>query len=153
MITIVLVDDHQLVRQGVKSLLNLEPDFKVIGEASNGIDGIALVERLHPDILLSDLMMGDFGGIDVTRAVCKSCPKTKTIILSMYGDPVYIKHALKEGARGWVLKGNSIDELVAAIRTVDAGECYISQEITDQHGGLIVGAIAGVSAIVPRLLP
>ncbi len=131
MITIVLVDDHQLVRQGVRSLLDLEPDFQVVGEASNGPEAVKLAEKLLPDILLSDLVMGDFSGIDVTRAVCKCCPGTRTIILSMYGDPVHIRHALKEGAKGWVLKGNSIDELVAAIRMVYAGECYTSPNITE----------------------
>jgi DNA-binding NarL/FixJ family response regulator len=126
MITIVLVDDHTLVRQGVRSLLELEPDLKIIGEASNGRDGIELVARLTPDILVSDLAMEGLNGIEVTREVSIRVPGTKTIILSMYGDPVYIKHALKEGARGWVLKGNSIDELTAAIREVHAGGSYVS---------------------------
>jgi DNA-binding NarL/FixJ family response regulator len=135
MITIVLVDDHQLVRQGIRALLELEPDLEVIGEASNGIDGVALVESLQPDILISDLSMGDFGGIDVTKAVCTCCPKTKTIILSMYGDPVSVRHALKEGARGWVLKGNCIEDLIAAIHMVDAGGCYVSVDITDNLDG------------------
>lgn len=135
MITIVLVDDHKLVRQGVRSLLDLEPDFKVVGEASNGIEGVEITEKLHPDILLSDLAMGDFGGMDVMRAVRKRCPNTKTIILSMYGDPVSVKHALKDGVRGWVLKGNSFDELMVAIRRVNAGACYISQNVAAQMEG------------------
>ena len=135
MITIVLVDDYTLVRQGVRSLLDQEPDLKVIGEASNGIDGVELAERFQPDILLTDLAMGDFGGMDVMRAVRKRCPNTKTIILSMYGDPISVRHALKDGARGWVLKGNSFDELVVAIRNVNAGTCYINQDLARQTEG------------------
>ncbi len=131
MIKIVLVDDHQLVRQGIRSLLEQESDFSVVGEESNGREGVELVKKLQPDILLSDLAMGDFGGIDMTKALCACCPQTKTIILSMYGDPISVRHALKEGARGWVLKGNSIDELVTAIRAVYAGECYSSKELAE----------------------
>ena len=126
MITIVLVDDHTLVRQGVRSLLELEPDLKVIGEASNGRDGIELVAQLVPDILVSDLVMEGLNGIEVTREVSRRVPGTRTIILSMYGDPIYIKHALQEGVNGWVLKGNSIDELITAIREVHLGGIYVS---------------------------
>ena len=126
MITIVLVDDHTLVRQGVRSLLELELDLKVIGEANNGKDGIELVAQLVPDILVSDLVMDGLNGIEVTREVSRRVPETKTIILSMYGDPVFIKHALEEGAKGWVLKGHSIDELIAAIREVHLGGSFVS---------------------------
>jgi two-component system, NarL family, response regulator NreC len=129
MITIVLVDDHTLVRQGVRSLLELEPDLTVIGEASNGKDGIELVAQLVPDILVSDLVMDGLNGIEVTREVSRRVPATRTIILSMYGDPVYIKHALKEGAKGWVLKCNSINELIAAIREVHLGGSYVSPHV------------------------
>ncbi len=129
MITIVLVDDHTLIRQGVRSLLELEPDLKVIGETSNGRDGIELVAQLVPDILVSDLVMDGLNGFEVTREVSRRVPGTRTIILSMYGDPVYIKHALKEGAKGWVLKGNSIDELIAAIREVHLGGSYVSPKV------------------------
>jgi len=129
MITIVLVDDHTLVRQGVKILLELEPDLKVVGEADNGREGIELVARLVPDILVSDLMMEGLNGIEVAREVSRRVPGTKTIILSMYGDAVYIKHALKEGASGWVLKGNNIDELIAGIREVYRGGTYVSSPI------------------------
>ena len=129
MITIVLIDDHTLVRQGVRSLLELEPDLEVIGEASNGRDGIELVAELVPDILSSDLVMEGLNGIEVTREVSKRVTATRTIILSMYGDPVYIKHALQEGAKGWVLKGNSIDELITAIREVHIGGSYVSSQV------------------------
>ncbi len=132
MITIVLVDDHKIVRQGIKGLLEDEPDFRVIGEAANGTEGIELVENLKPDILISDLMMDGLNGIDVTREVRKRSPETKTIILSMYNDSGYVTRALKEGARGYVLKGSGIDELVTAIRRVASGERYLSPSITEK---------------------
>ncbi len=132
MITIVLVDDHKIVRQGIKGLLEDEPDFRVIGEAANGTEGIELVENLKPDILISDLMMEGLNGIDVTREVRKRSPETKTIILSMYNDSGYVRRALKEGAKGWVLKGSGIAELVTAIRRVALGERYLSPSISEK---------------------
>lgn len=134
MTTIVLVDDHKIVRQGIKGLLEDEPDLKVIGEAANGTEGIELVENLKPDIIISDLMMDGLNGIDVTREVRKRSPGTKTIIISMYNDSGYITRALKEGARGYVLKGSGIDELVTAIRRVALGERYLSPSITQKDG-------------------
>ncbi len=132
MITIILVDDHKIVRQGIKGLLEDEPDLKVIGEAANGTEGIELVESLKPDILISDLMMDGMNGIDVTREVKKRSPETKTIILSMYNDSGYVTRALKEGARGYVLKGSGIDELVTAIRRVASGERYLSPSTAEK---------------------
>jgi DNA-binding NarL/FixJ family response regulator len=132
MITIVLVDDHKIVRQDIKGLLEDEPDFKVIGGAANGTEGIELLGSLKPDILISDLMMDGLNGIDVTREVRKRSPETKTIILSMYDDPGYINRALQEGARGYVLKGSGIDELVTAIRRVVSGDRYLSPSIAEK---------------------
>ena len=129
MITIVLVDDHKMVRDGIKRLLEDEPDFKVIGEAENGAEGIRQAEELKPDILVTDLMMKGPNGIDVSREVRKKSPATKVIILTMYNDSGYVHRAMKEGAKGYVVKGSGIDELIAAIRKVNSGEYYLSPSV------------------------
>jgi DNA-binding NarL/FixJ family response regulator len=126
---IILVDDHQILREGVKNLLEEEVDLKVIGEAADGAEGIELAARLRPDILISDLMMKGLTGIDVTREVRKRSPETKTIILSMYDDAGYVERALEEGACGYVLKGSGIDELLAAVRSALAGQSYLGTRL------------------------
>lgn len=133
MTTIVLIDDHKIVRQGIRGLLEDQSDFRVVGEAANGTEGIGLVGSLKPDILISDLMMNGLNGIDVTREVCRLFPETRTIILSMYSDSGYVNRALEEGARGYVLKGSGIDELVTAIRRVASGKCYLSPSIAEKN--------------------
>jgi DNA-binding NarL/FixJ family response regulator len=125
MITIVLVDDHQIVRRGLKDLLEAEPDLEVVGEANNGSEGIEIARRLRPDILLSDLMMGAMDGIAVTREVAKASGNTRTIILSVHNDYAYVNRALREGARGYVLKESGIDILIRAIRLVMTGSVYL----------------------------
>jgi len=129
MISIILVDDHKIVRDGIARLLEDEPDMKVVGEGANGKEGIEAVKKLKPDVLVSDLMMNGLTGIDVAREVKKISPQTRTIILSMYNDPGYINRAIQEGAKGYVLKGSGIDNLVQAIRKVGAGGTYLSPEI------------------------
>jgi DNA-binding NarL/FixJ family response regulator len=129
MITILLVDDHKMVRNGIKRLLEDEPDFKVVGEAENGADGIQRAEELKPDVLVTDLMMNGSNGIDVSREVRKNSPGTRIIILSMYDDSGYVDQAMNEGAEGYVVKGSGIDELITAIRKVSSGGCYLSPSL------------------------
>jgi two-component system, NarL family, response regulator NreC len=131
MITIVLVDDHKILRDGIARLLEDEPDFKVVGEGANGAEGIEAARTLQPDIVVSDLMMDGLTGIDVTREVKKVAPKTRTIILSMYNDSGYVTRAVKEGACGYVLKGLGIDDLIVAIRKVNSGNCYFSPDVSN----------------------
>ena len=126
MITIVLIDDYKSLRQGVKSLLEEEPDIAVVGETGNGLEGIRLVESLKPDLVISDLAMEELDGIEILREVRRRSPKTKTIILSMSDDAGYVSRALREGAMGYVVKGSIIDELEAAIRQVAGGSRYVS---------------------------
>ena len=135
MITIVLVDDHKIVRSGIARLLEDEPDLKVIGEGANGMEGIEAARTLKPDILVSDLMMNGLTGIDVAREVKKVSPQTRTIILTMYNDAGYIARSMQEGAMGYVLKGSGIDDLVEAIRQVGGGNIYLSPDITEKHLG------------------
>lgn len=133
MITIMLVDDHNMVRDGIKRLLEDEPDFKVVSEAENGAEAIQQAKRLKPDILVTDLMMNGPNGIEVSREVRKNSPATRVIILSMYNDSGYVDQAMKEGAKGYVVKGSGIDELITAIRKVSSGECYLSPSLADQN--------------------
>lgn len=129
MLTIVLVDDHQILREGVKNLLEDEPDLKVIGEAPDGLTGIELTEKLTPDILISDLMMKGLNGIEVTREVRKRSPNTRIIILSMYDDDGFVNQAMRAGAMGYVLKGSGISELLTAIRKVASGSSYLGSSL------------------------
>ena len=132
MTTIVLADDHHVVRQGIRSLLEGEPDLQVIGETADGLEVIQLVETLHPDILVLDLMMRDINGIDVTREVSKRSPSTSVVILSMYGNEAYVLEALRAGAKAYVLKESSADELVRAIHEAVVGHRYLSSPLSER---------------------
>jgi two-component system response regulator NreC len=132
MITLVLAEDHHIVRQGIRSLLEAEADFKVIGEVSDGLEAVRMVESLHPDILVLDLMMGGLNGLEVARQVSKHSPKTAIIILSMYNNEAYVLEALKAGAKGYVLKDSTTDELVKAVREAVIGRHYLSASLSER---------------------
>lgn len=131
-ITIVLADDHHIVRQGVKALLENEKDFQVVGEASDGITVLTITGRLKPDILVLDLMMPGLNGLEVARRVLKVSPTTKTIILSMYMNEPYVIEALRNGAYGYILKESNITDLIRAIREVAAGRHYLSPPLSER---------------------
>jgi len=124
-ISIVLVDDHHLVRQAVKNLLEAEPDFRVTGEESDGLEALNLLEHLEPEILLVDIMLPGLNGLEVTRQARLRSPKTKSIILSMYANEAYVLEALRNGARGYVLKSSQSSELLEAVREVSQGRRYL----------------------------
>jgi DNA-binding NarL/FixJ family response regulator len=126
MTSIVIADDNIAVRKGLKSLLDNEQDFKVIGEADNGLTTIDLVEKLQPDILILDLMMPKLNGLEVARRLNKKSSPTGIVVLSMHKNEAYVQEALKSGAKAYVLKESLTDELVAAIRQVLSGRCYLS---------------------------
>jgi len=132
MITIVLADDHRIVRQGLRALLEAEPDFRLIGEAGDGREAIRLVERLNPNVLILDLMMPGLSGLEVTHQVSQQWPQTRIIVLSMYAQDAYVAEALKNGALGYVLKGCTADNLMKAVREVAAGRRYLSPPLTEQ---------------------
>jgi two-component system response regulator NreC len=132
MTTIVLADDHLVVRKGMKSLLEAEEDFALVGEAGDGLEAVQLVERLKPDVLVLDLMMPGLNGIEVTRQARKRSPHTQIVILSMHGNDDYVLEALRNGANGYVLKDAGASELVHAVRTVSDGERYLSPELAER---------------------
>ena len=129
-ITIVLVDDHQVVREGLRRLLEAEPDLSVVGEAASGLDGVQLVERLHPQILITDLMMPGIGGIETARQVTKRSPGTRVVMLSMHTAEPLVLEALKGGTWAYVPKDAPGRELVTAIREVCAGRRYLSPPLS-----------------------
>jgi DNA-binding NarL/FixJ family response regulator len=130
-VTIALADDHSVVLSGLKALLASEPDFKLVGEATDGQQVTPLVERVKPDVLLLDLMMPGLNGLEVTRLVKKAAPQTRIVILSMHSDVAYVALALRNGAQGYVLKSAQGGELAEAIRAVVAGRRYLSPPLSE----------------------
>jgi DNA-binding NarL/FixJ family response regulator len=121
MIRILLVDDQSLIRQGLRALLELEPDLEVVGEAENGQSAIALVETLNPDVLLLDIRMPVMDGVAVTREIGQRFTDTKVLVLTTFDDEQYVAQALHYGAKGYLLKDTPSEELAAAIRAVYKG--------------------------------
>ena len=131
-ITIVLADDHRIVRQGLHALLKAEPDFEVVGEAGDGIEALEMVKKLNPDVVVLDLMMPGLNGLEVARQLSKQTPRTKIIILSMYDDEGFVLEALSNGASAYVLKDKGSSELIRAIREVRSGHRYLSPPLSDR---------------------
>jgi DNA-binding NarL/FixJ family response regulator len=130
MIRVLLVDDQTLVRQGIRVLLELEPDVEVVGEAANGREALRQVEALRPDVALMDLRMPEMDGVTATQAISQRFPATAVIILTTFEDDASVFEGLKAGARGYLLKDISSDEMAQAIRTVAAGEALIEASLT-----------------------
>ncbi|MBI2831633.1 MAG: response regulator transcription factor [Chloroflexi bacterium] len=131
MATIVLADDHSIVRQGIKSLLVGEPDFEIVGEAGDGFEASQLIERLQPDVAVLDIMMEGINGLEVARQIKKRSPGTSVVMLSMYGNEAYVLEALQAGVKGYVLKGSTSEDLVRAIREAVAGRHYLSPPLSE----------------------
>lgn len=132
MITIVLAEDHHVVRQGLRSLLEGEADFSIVAEAADGLKTVELIDRLKPDVLVADLIMPGLNGLEVTRQVRERSPQTRVVILSMHASEAYVLQALKNGAAGYVLKDSSAAELVHAIREAVAGRRYLSPPLSER---------------------
>ncbi len=133
-VRILLADDHRIVRAGLRVLLNNEPDFQVVGEASNGLEALELVRSLDPDVVVLDLMMPVMSGLEVTARLNLSHARAGVVILSMHSDHSYIAEAMRNGARAYVLKDNTSDELVAAVREVFAGRIYLGSSLPPASG-------------------
>jgi DNA-binding NarL/FixJ family response regulator len=132
MTTIALVEDHQIVRQGLRALLEAEPDFRVVGEAGSGLEAVRLVERTHPQVLIVDLMLPDLNGLEVTRQVTQRFPETRVVVLSMRSVESYVLGALNNGAYAYVLKASSVADLVHAVRETIAGRHYLSPPLSER---------------------
>ena len=130
-ISVILADDHHIVRQGFKSLLENQKGFSVVAEAGDGPQAVKLTARLKPDVLVTDLMMPGLNGLEVTRQVRKSAPETKVVILTMYTDEPYVIEALQNGACAYVLKESDVSDLIKAIHEVTAGRHYLSSPLSE----------------------
>jgi DNA-binding NarL/FixJ family response regulator len=131
MIEIVLADDHQVVLEGFKALLGAEPDFRVVGEATDGLGVAPLVERLRPEVLVVDLMMPGLGGLEVVRQIHQKHSDVRIAVLSMHANEAYVVEALKNGASAYVLKQAPARALVEAIRAIAAGGRYLSPPLSE----------------------
>jgi two-component system nitrate/nitrite response regulator NarL len=128
-IHLLVVDDHPVVRKGISSCLARHPGIEVVGEAGDGKAALSKARDLAPDIVLMDLDLPQMDGLAVTEILRRERPKVKVLILSMHSSAEYVMRILKAGARGYVLKGASAEELVQAIETVEAGQTYFSPEV------------------------
>jgi len=130
-IRILLVDDHTVMRSGLKLLLEREADFLVIGEAADGRAAIQLAEAISPDVVVMDIAMPVLNGIEAAARITSSKPKTAVIVLSMHSDESYVLRALKSGVKGYLLKDSAESDLIAAVRHVMTGKTFFSPAITN----------------------
>jgi DNA-binding NarL/FixJ family response regulator len=132
MIRVLLVDDQSLIRQGLKALLELDPDLQVLGEAENGQTAIALVETLQPDVVLMDIRMPVMDGVAATREIVERFANTKVLVLTTFDDDEYVAQALRYGAMGYLLKDTPSEELAAAIRSVHKGYTQLGPGLVEK---------------------
>ena len=126
---ILLADDHTLMRQGLRHILESHEDFEIVAEASSGIEAVEAAQKHSPDIAIVDVAMKELNGIEATAQILKHSPHTAVLILSMYSDERYVLRSVKAGARGYVLKNSAGDELVQAILTVQRGMAFFSPAV------------------------
>jgi two-component system response regulator NreC len=131
-VTIVLADDHTVVRQGLVKLLEAEPNFKVVGDAENGREAVEKVEKLLPDVVLMDIAMPMLNGIEATRQIKKISPQTKVVILSMHSHARYINELFSLGASGYLLKNSTGSDIINAIHAAVEGNHYLSPSISEK---------------------
>ena len=132
MIRIVLADDHHVVRQGLKKILDAEDGLSVVAEASDGIETVKVVEETQPDVLVVDLMMPGLNGLAVTSQVRRRAEHTQVVVLSMHADDAYVLQALRNGATSYVLKDSDSSELVEAVRRAAVGKRYFSAPLSEK---------------------
>ncbi len=130
MIRVILVDDHALVRQGFRRILDEEEGIAVVGEAGNALDGVALAKKERPDVVLMDMSMPDANGIHAAREILRDRPETRVLVLSMYSDAQYVRSALDAGVSGYILKSALETDLTRAVRAVAGGQQYLSPELS-----------------------
>jgi two-component system response regulator NreC len=126
---ILLADDHTLMRQGLRQILEQHSDFEVIAEANSGLEAVELVQKHHPDIAIVDIAMKELNGIEATAQILRCSPHTVVLILSMYSDERYVMRAVKAGARGYLLKNSAGEELVRALHMVQRGRPFFSPAV------------------------
>jgi two-component system response regulator DegU len=129
---VILVDDHKIMRDGLKTILERSSEFHVIAEAESGIDAVQVCKRTHADLVLMDIGLPGMNGIEATTEIVRHCPNTKVVILSMYDDENSVVSAIRSGARAFILKKASSGDLLDALRTVAKGGSYLSSQVSDR---------------------
>ena len=145
-ITVLLTDDHTMVREGFRSMLELEADLQIVGEAGNGREAILLAKQLRPDVVIMDIAMPLLNGLEATRQLLKDLPDTKVLMLSAHSDDSYVENAVESGVRGFLLKQTSAHEVCRAIREVHRGAWYLTPSVLRRQERLHASAVdrAGV---------
>ena len=131
MIRVFLADDHAMVRQGFRLILSSQPDIEIVGEAGNGREAVELAEKMKPDVVVMDVAMPDLNGIEATRRLSASAPRSRVLALSMHKDSVYVREILRAGARGYLLKDSIDTDLLNAVRAIARGDGYLSPGVSD----------------------
>jgi DNA-binding NarL/FixJ family response regulator len=152
-ITVLLADDHRLVKEGFRLLLQTQPDITVVGEAGTGRDAVRQSLNLKPDVVLMDIAMPELNGIEATQQICEARPTTKVIVLSMYSTSQHIFRAIKAGARGYILKESAGDDVISAVRAVYRGQVFLCKEISESvmHDYIQSGDLAKEHGPLERL--
>lgn len=143
LIRVLLVEDHETVRQGLKLLVDAQQDMQVVGEAADGRAGLACAEALRPDVVVMDVSMPEMNGLVATRAMSHLAPATRVLALTRYSDPAYVKELLGAGAGGYVLKQSPSSELLTAIRHVTAGKPYLDPRLGTTGAPALAGRYTG----------
>jgi two-component system response regulator NreC len=130
-IRLFLVDDHMIVREGLKSLIEGQADMEVVGEANTGVDVWQQIDELQPDVVIMDISMPHMTGIEATRELKEYCPNVRVLVLSMHNDTNYLRQLLAVGASGYILKHTAADSLIQAVRVVAAGGTYLEPSLAE----------------------
>jgi DNA-binding NarL/FixJ family response regulator len=130
-ISVILADDHQVVRDGLKTLLEAQSDIRVVGAAADGVDAVAKAAQLKPDVVVMDISMPDMNGVEAARRIHAARAETRIVMLSMHSDAEHVYRALEAGATGYLLKNSAGSELVTAVRAVHAGRRYLTEKINE----------------------
>jgi DNA-binding NarL/FixJ family response regulator len=149
-IKILLVDDHRILREGLRALLSEQAGLVVVGDARDGEEAVALVAELHPDVVVMDMVMPRMSGLEATTLIRKLYPDVKVLILSMYDDDEYVQRVIQAGASGYVLKGVAADDLVRAIHEVHRGSSFLQPTIAAKLIEDYVRRVRGDQAAVPE---
>jgi two-component system, NarL family, nitrate/nitrite response regulator NarL len=128
-ITVLLAEDHTIVREGFRKMIEVEADLEVVGEAKNGQEAVAMVKELHPALVLMDVSMPLLNGFQATRQILEAVPTTNVLMLSAYNDEAYVQEATNSGARGYLIKQTSADSVCHAIREIQKGNTFFSPSI------------------------
>src|ERR1700682_208403 len=155
-VDVLLVDDHKIMRDGIKAILERDPEFRVVGEAESGADALQFVKLHHPELVLMDIGLPGLNGVETTAEILRHHPECKVVILSMYDDENSVVGAVRSGARGFILKKVSETDLLEALRVVARGGAYLSPQVSDrlltriQKGDLESKPASALEVLSPR---